>query len=185
MESDMTRSRRCVSGLLIACFFSLVACQDVQPASTQGVSLAQTDMDDGAATDRRDEMSLDLRLEALDERRPDVLLQARNPFVFGSRSPTEPVEERVPAQRRPPGPDSLGASREAFVPPVRLRMIGLVESVDGSAQIAVLTDGEIVLHGREGDIMEGRYRIIDIASTSVEIESIEDGRRRVLRLTGS
>ena len=181
----MILPRRYGPGWLAACFLSLVACQDVQPGSTQGLSLAQTDIDEGTATDIENEMALDLRLEALDDRRPNVLLQARNPFDFGVGSSRERVEEHIPTQLLPPDPTSRAPSGGALVRPVRLRMIGLVESEDGRAPIAVLTDGDVVLHGREGDIMEGRYRILAIASTSVEIESIEDGSRRVLRLAGS
>ena len=169
------------STTLVLALFSLVGCQDVQPGSTLGAALAQTDMDGAAETDAESEMTLDLRLEALQQSRPDVLLQARNPFGFGSASGGSRDRGPMPA---PVSPELPGMSLP-IVPQVRLRMIGLVEAALDAARIAVLTDGDVVLHGQVGDVVDGRYRIIDMTSTSVEIESVEDGSRQVLRLAGS
>ena len=180
----MSRTRRHLSSLLLA-LFPLVGCQGVQPDSTPDAPLEQTDMNAGAETDRESEVVLDLRLEALQESRPDIVLQARNPFGFRSgtsdvRSGQEVVS--VPVSPEPVPPNSFDS---AFVPRSHLRMIGLVEASETASRIAVLTDGDIVLHGREGDIVEGHYRIVNIAESSVEIESLEDGSRQVLRLAGS
>lgn len=167
---------------LVLALFSLVGCQDVQPGSTLGAALAQTDMNETAEADTESEMKLDLRLEALQQSRPDVLLQARNPFSFGSASSGGSYDREAVSVPVSPEPPEMSP---AVVPRVRLRMIGLVEAAITAARIAVLTDGDLVLHGQEGDVVDGRYRIIDITSTSVEIESIEDGSRQVLRLAGS
>ena len=64
-------------------------------------------------------------------------------------------------------------------------MIGLVEATESATRIAILTDGDVVIHGREGEIIEGRYRILSVGPMSVEIESLQDGDRQVLRLAGS
>lgn len=37
----------------------------------------------------------------------------------------------------------------------------------------VLTDGEIVFHGRVGDVIEGRYRIVTLGFESVDVEGID------------
>ena len=170
---------------LVLALFSLVGCQDVQPDSTLGAALAQTDMNEAAETDTESEMKLDLRLEALQQSRPDVMLQTRNPFSFGSASSRRSnVREAVSAPVLPE-PAGMNPPIPAVVRRVRLRMIGLVEAAITAARIAVLTDGDVVLHGQEGDVVDGRYRIIAITSTSVEIESIEDGSHQVLRLAGS
>ena len=170
------------SAALVLALFALVGCQDVQPGSTPGAALAQTDMNGDAETDAEGEMTQDLRLEALQRSRPDVLLQARNPFGFGSTSSGgnhDRESSPVPVLLEPPG------MSPPIVPQVRLRMIGLVEATFTAARIVVLTDGDVVLHGQVGDVVDGRHRIIDMTSTSVEIESIEDGSRQVLRLAGS
>ena len=50
--------------------------------------------------------------------------------------------------------------------------------------IAVLTDGEAVFQGRQGDTVEGRYRILRVAAERVEIELLPAGGREVLALEG-
>jgi len=175
----MNRGKTCSAALVLALFL-LVGCQDVQPGSTLDAALAQTDMSGAEETDTESEMTLELHLEALQQSRPDVLLQARNPFGFGSSAVENREWEVAPLPVSPdPPPMSL-----PIVPQVRLRMIGLVEATLAAARIAVLTDGDVVLHGQVGDVVDGRYRIIDMTSTSVEIESISDGSRQVLRLAG-
>ena len=167
---------------LVLALFGIVGCQDVQPGSTPSATLAQTEMDATAETDTENEMSLDLRLEALQQTRPDVLLQARNPFGFGAATAGGEYEIVPPPLPELPEARPLIPVRTPSVP---LRMIGLVEADLAASRIAVLTDGDVVMHGQVGDVVDGRYRIVDIASTSVEVESIEDGSRRVLRLAGS
>jgi hypothetical protein len=171
--------------VLVVAYFSLVGCQDVQPASTPDATLAQTGMDGSVETDREDEVRLALRLEALEQSWPAVVLQERNPFEFGMMSSRETsVRDPIAA---PDAIDGLQPTRPfpVTLPPVRLRMIGLVEPTGTAPPIVVLTDGDIVLHGQEGDVVDGRYRIINIATTSVEIELVADGSRQVLRLAGS
>ncbi len=54
----------------------------------------------------------------------------------------------------------------------------------GGRSVAVLSDGADILYGREGELVDGRYRIIKINVESVEV-SYADGRgRRVIPLTG-
>jgi hypothetical protein len=177
----MNHGKMCSATLVLALFL-LVGCQDVQPDSTLGAALAQTDMSGAEETSAENEMTLDLRLEALQQSRPDVRLQARNPFRFGSASAVDNNDRESAPLPVSPDPPRMNPP---IVPQARLRMIGLVEAALAAARIAVLTDGDVVLHGQVGDVVDGRYRIIDMTSTSVEIESISDGSRQVLRLAGS
>jgi hypothetical protein len=74
----------------------------------------------------------------------------------------------------PPGPPPP--------PPIALKFIGIVQA--GGRSVAVLRDGSDILYGREGELVDGRYRIIKINVESVEV-SYADGRgRRVIPLTG-
>jgi hypothetical protein len=61
----------------------------------------------------------------------------------------------------------------------------MVESAPGAAKIAILSDGRNVVHGREGDIIEGRYRILRIGAESIEMAYVDGRGRQTLRLTGS
>jgi hypothetical protein len=127
---------------------------------------------------------LGVQLGTIDQVRPKVSLRLRNPFRLGGSSSPAPLV-RNPALPSGNGEQALTASSVAeIVPGVRLRMIGLVDGPGTGERIAVLTDGDVVFHGREGEILEGRYRIVDFGSTWVEVESMDDGSRQTLRLTG-
>jgi hypothetical protein len=69
-------------------------------------------------------------------------------------------------------------------PPIGLKFIGIVEALGQAQKIAVLSDGRNVFHGREGDIIEGRYRILRIGAESLEIAYADGRGRQTIRLTG-
>jgi hypothetical protein len=69
--------------------------------------------------------------------------------------------------------------------PIGLKFIGIVNLSGGRGKLAVLSDGRFVYHGREGDIVEGRYRIVRIGDESIELEHMDGRGRQVVRLTGS
>ena len=68
---------------------------------------------------------------------------------------------------------------------VAVRLLGLVEAPSRGLLVAVVTDGRGVYHGGVGDVIAGRYRVVAIDRTSIEIESVRDGQRRILRPAGS
>ena len=77
----------------------------------------------------------------------------------------------------PPGPPPP--------PPIPLKFIGLVERRQRRDAVAVLSDGKgLVVHGREGDIIDGRYRILTIGAESIEIAYADGRGRQTMRLTG-
>jgi hypothetical protein len=65
-----------------------------------------------------------------------------------------------------------------------LKFIGIVEAPGQALKIAVLSDGRNVFYGREGDIIEGRYRILRIGAESLEIAYADGRGRQTIRLTG-
>ena len=50
---------------------------------------------------------------------------------------------------------------------------------------AGLTDGRGVYQGREGDIIEGRYRIVRIGAESIEMTFLDGSGHQVIRQSGS
>jgi hypothetical protein len=77
----------------------------------------------------------------------------------------------------PPGPPPL--------PPIPLKFIGLVEGSTTARKIAVLSDSKgLVVHGTEGAIIDGRYRILAIGTESIDIAYADGRGRQTLRLTG-
>lgn len=140
-----------------------------------------------AEQDPADQMPV-VRLGAIDAARPEVALTARNPFQYGQSLP-EAAPGPASDLRLPPSEgDDLQLWRSEVPPaqePTGLRLIGHVEAADPVGRIAVLSDGQTVIHGREGEIIDGRYRLIGVEPMAVTLEALQDGRRHVLRSTES
>lgn len=124
-----------------------------------------------------------LHLARLTTEKPEPEGGERDPFRFGERSAASPqaqVEEpamaAAPQPQAPTGPPSP--------PPITLKFIGLVDTSD-QRKIAVLSDGQNVFYGREGEVVEGRYRIERISAESIEMAWADGTGRQVIRLSGS
>ena len=70
-------------------------------------------------------------------------------------------------------------------PPIAMKFIGLVEQAPSRLKLAVLSDGKNVFYGKEGDTIEGRYRIERIGAESIDMAYIDGRGRQTLRLSGS
>lgn len=163
-------------------------------ASTPAVPGARTSNPQarpGANPPRRasadDPRTLDVKLEALAAKGTEPEAIERNPFRFERRRsaqrdpdaappprivrpPTEPV---VPVM--PPGPPPP--------PPIPLKFIGIIES-PAAGRVAALSDGKRVFHGRAGQIIDGRYRIVRIGVESIVLEYVDGGAQQTIRLSG-
>src|SRR5881628_784156 len=118
--------------------------------------------------------TLDVHLEALNEERPKPVPVERNLFRFKPKPPPPPP----PVAVAPIAPIPTGPPPPPPPPPIPYKFIGIVGVPGQSTRIAVLSDGRSnPLYGREGDIIEGRYRIVHIGVESVEMEYV-DGRGR-------
>jgi hypothetical protein len=70
-------------------------------------------------------------------------------------------------------------------PPIPLKFIGLLTAPTQAGRIALLSDGRgNVLQAREGDIIEGRYRLVKLGTDSAELTYIDGRGRQVIRLSG-
>lgn len=126
-----------------------------------------------------------VKLDSLTAIRHEPSSRDRNPFRYQPRvvappprpiSSTPAVEEvQPPRQAVPAGPPPP--------PAIPLKFIGLLERANG-VKWAVLSDGKVVMHGREGDIVDGRYRIVKIGTESIELTHVDGRGRQVVRLTG-
>jgi hypothetical protein len=139
----------------------------------------------------------DVKLEALEAARPELEGEERNPFVMQPKPPPPPPPDPDSGPRRPQktGPQPDPGDQDGVdtgvppppppppPPPIPLKFIGVVQSPRG--RVAVLSDGRSVFHGREGDIIEGRYRIVRIGEESIEIEHADGRGRQMIRLSGA
>ncbi len=132
---------------------------------------------------------VDVSLDSLEGGRLGPDDGGRNPFVFGVRqvAVTDAGARRAVTRRPalpetapvllPPGPPPL--------PPIPFKFIGLVEGTAGTKRIAVLSDSKgLVVHGSEGTIIDGRFRILSIGTESLDIAYADGRGRQTLRLTG-
>ena len=133
---------------------------------SRGVAPADRARASGAAV----AMPEEVRLGALAALRPAPTGGTRNPFHFQARE----------APARPP----IGPPADAGPPPITLKFIGIVDPAS-SGRLAVLSDGRHVFYGREGDTIEGRYRILRIGVESIELARLNGAGRQVIRLSGS
>ncbi len=123
----------------------------------------------------------DVHLQALQDPRPGPQPE-RNLFRFKPKAPppppavvAAPMVVAVPSGPPPPPP----------LAPITMRFIGLVEAPEHAQKIAILSDGRGIYQGREGDIIEGRYRIVRIGVESVEMVYLDGRGRQTIRLSGS
>ena len=124
-----------------------------------------------------------LRLDVLAANRGEPSGTERNPFRFQPKvvaPPPRPVAP-PPEVTRPAAPAVPAGPPPA--PPIPLKFIALVERASG-VKWAVLSDGKVTMYGKDGDTIDGRYRIVKIGTESVEITYLDGRGRQVIRLTG-
>ena len=125
----------------------------------------------------------DVHLEQLEAERIKPDDSPRNPFRFKPKPPpppppmvARPVASAAPASSGPPPP--------APPPPITLKFIGKMEP-KGQPKIALFSDGQgHPISGREGDVIEGRYRILRIGVESIEMAYLDGRGRQTIRLSG-
>jgi hypothetical protein len=70
-------------------------------------------------------------------------------------------------------------------PPIPLKFVGVVEMAAKGGRVAVLSDSRGgVFYGREGDIIDGRYRLLRVAADQAELAYADGRGRQALRLSG-
>lgn len=138
----------------------------------------------GPAATAPDE-DLTVRLDALAEPRPSADGGNRNPFRFYT-PPPPPVREAaprpVPSLPQPEGPPM--PTGPPSPPPIPLKYIGLIEGGPGQGKVAAFSDCRATMHGREGEIIAGQYRLVRIGVESVVLEYADGRGRTTVRMSG-
>jgi hypothetical protein len=138
-----------------------------------------------AATTGQD---LDVRLDALNAPKAQPEDVDRNPFRFRPKPP--PPAPPSPKITGPPGAlsgESAPPVPSGPLPPpaIPLKFIGVIES-PRVGKVAALSDTKgAVFHGREGQVVEGRYRIVRIGVESIVMEYVDGQGRQTIRMSGS
>jgi hypothetical protein len=110
---------------------------------------------------------------------------SRNPFRFQPKAPPPPPETaRVPSRQTSPQPDEPQVPPgPPPPPPIPLKFIGTVEPKPGD-KVAAFSDCRYTFKGREGDVIDGRYRLVRIGVESVVMEYADGRGRTTIRLSG-
>ena len=131
-----------------------------------------------------------IQLELLDKARADEDLGKSNLFAYRNSRPPEPPKIAPPPPPPPTVPNNTTATPPPRMappppPPIPLKYVGyaFVEP-NSKVLIATLTDDNQQRRfiARQGDIWMGRYRVLRITDTVVDVEDIETSRRQTLPL---
>lgn len=179
-----TRSRR---QLLILIAFIIagaaIVTQRLWPSQGGGVGTTAP-VTGGVQETRQGNPVGDVRLESLEHRDEASATPSRDVFQFQSRRAeaveSEPSRPPVAVDTRPPAP--VGPPPP---PPIPLRYIGYLDQPGQVPRVAVLSDGRgNVFNGKEGDIIEGRYRVLRIGTDSADLIYVDGRGRQTIRLSG-
>lgn len=127
----------------------------------------------------------DVHLDTLSTERPKPgTSQTRDLFRFKPKAPPPAPERAGSPGVAMPAPPAVPQGPPPL-PPIPMRFIGFVEAAGPVGKIAILTDGRGLYRGQEGDIIEGRYRILRIGVESVDVAYLDGRGRQTIRLSGS
>ena len=159
--------------------------RDVPPSTgTAGTVAAPSNPARGGATPAGQQgLVADVQLERLTAPRGAVSEAARNPFRFLVReapAPVRPVRPSAPVIVAPPAPTGPPPP-----PLIALKFIGILDAPARIGRVAILSDSRgNVFYGKEGDIIEGRYRVIRVGADSAELAYLDGRGRQTIRLSG-
>jgi hypothetical protein len=168
-------------GVVLAVYLALTF-WPAAPAVTTGVAPSRAAATK-AANGIVDPEDLNVKLEALNQSRPDPGEVDRNPFAFQPKAVPPPASTAPPAFAPPANPSPQQPAGPPPPPPIPLKFIGTVEG-RGVGRLAAFSDCKRTFYGREGDIVDGRYKLLKIGVESVTM-AYPDGRgQQTIRLSG-
>ena len=131
---------------------------------------------------------VEVDLKALEAERPEPLESTRNPFRFKPKlAPPPPPNAAQVTQKQQQAAAEMAAKGLVEPPPPRipLKYIGdMSDPNNPGKRIAILSDARSTYYGREGEIVEGRYRIERIGVESIELAYLDGRGRQTIRQTG-
>ena len=125
----------------------------------------------------------DVKLETLERHDDTKSTPGRDVFRFEERRVEAPPPR--PSARQPVEAVSEVPTGPPPPPPIPLRFIGYLDQAGEVPRVAVLSDGRgNVFNGKEGDVIEGRYRVLRIGNDSADLIYVDGRGRQTIRLSG-
>lgn len=126
-----------------------------------------------------------INLDRLKAENPAVSLGTRNIFSYGAEAPpptmpADPTEAPDAAVMSTPS----GPPPTAPPPPIALKFMGVVKAENGPRIAVLMTEQKEILHGREGDVLAGRYKVVQIGLESVKVQEVVSGHEQTIRIGG-
>jgi hypothetical protein len=155
---------------------------EVTPAASNPVATAATPPAAGASN-ANGTMPVPVKLGSL-----EPVVEAggneRNPFAFGvPPRPPAPPAPAVPPPRPTPPPPPPQPTGPPPRPAIPVKFIGVVEE-PGKGKIVALSVGGEVVTAREGDLVDGRYRLIKVGLDSITMAYADGQGQQTIRLSG-
>jgi hypothetical protein len=122
---------------------------------------------------------VDLALDRLQTAGGQLRESDRDPFRFRPKPP--PPAPRV--VQAPPVFQPTVPQGPPPPPPIPLKYFGVL-TVDGQRVAAFSDERGNTFRGKEGDVLEGRYRLLRIGPDSVDLAFLDGRGRQSIRLTG-
>jgi len=120
-----------------------------------------------------------VKLEALNEAAADAAV-GRNPFGFGVKpAPPPPPSVRSftpPPAAPPPPPQPTGP------PPIALKLIGMTQLATQTMVTLKEPTSGALFNGVEGDVLDGRFRIVKVGVQSVILSYVDGTGTRTIPL---
>jgi hypothetical protein len=155
------------------------------PSSGVGDSGATAPAAGGPQGSRQGNAVGDVRLESLEHRDEEQSTPSRDLFRFESARAASGPAPRPPVNPAPIDPGPPVPTGPPPPPPIPLRYIGYLDQPGEIPRVAVLSDGRgNVFNGKEGDIIEGRYRVLRIGTDSADLIYVDGRGRQTIRLSG-
>jgi hypothetical protein len=121
---------------------------------------------------------IDLDLDRLRVAGRELGEAERDPFRFRPKAPP-------PAPRVQAPPPVFAPAAPAGPPPVPAIPLQLIGFIGGDQPVAAFRDAHgNTFRGKEGDVLEGRYRLLRVGPNSVDVANLDGSGRQTIRMTG-
>lgn len=168
-----------LAALVLAIALIVYAQSDYGPAESPGQPSNSTGR--GVSAERVEAPVVDLKLDRLTAQREDPGEPERNPFRFRPAPP--PPAPRVEARPEPPPVFVPPPAGPPPPPPIPLKYFGT--AVVQGTRIGYFSDARgHIIPGKEGDIIEGRYRVLRVGERSADLQYLDGRGRQTIGLSG-
>lgn len=116
---------------------------------------------------------------------PEASVGARDPFGFGV--PPRPPAPPPPPPRQappPPVPEPQGPVGPPPRPQIPVKFLGFAEVPDQPGKVVSLSVAGLVVLAREGDVIDGRYRLLKVGLESIVMAYLDGQGQQTIRQSG-